>query len=159
MTQDEIKTFTLRVTEANSCDLIVILYDVILSDTKAARVAKQNKDRQEFAKVLSHATKTLAELIANLNFEIPLSKNLYTLYSYCSRRLSYAAAGYNIDALDIIDEVINKLRQSFEKISTEDTSGPCMKNTQSVYAGLTYGKGTLNETFVNASDYNRGFSA
>jgi len=30
---------------------------------------------------------------------------------------------------------------------------------QQVYAGLTYGKGTLNETYLNAQDYNRGFNA
>ena len=39
MNREEIKAFTLRVTEANSCDLIVILYDVVLCDIKNAKKA------------------------------------------------------------------------------------------------------------------------
>ena len=46
-----------------------------------------------------------------------------------------------------------------EKISSEDTSAPIMENAQTIYAGLTYGKGSLNETYLNAQDYNRGFKA
>ena len=48
--------------------------------------------------------------------------------------------------------------QSFEKLSEQDDSGPVMSNAQSVYAGLTYGKGTLNESTSSLSD-NRGYMA
>lgn len=34
-----------------------------------------------------------------------------------------------------------------------------MQNTQQVYAGLTYGRGTLNEVFMNPNEYARGFKA
>jgi flagellar protein FliS len=34
-----------------------------------------------------------------------------------------------------------------------------MKNTGQLYAGLTYGKGVLNETYVDPNQQNRGFLA
>ncbi len=159
MTREEIKSFTLRTTEANACELIVILYDVILTDTKNARNAFRQEDFERFRSDLNHAAKFLNELIRCLDFNIPLSGNLASLYAYMNRRISYAAAGNHVEALDIVDEIVLKLRDAFEHISKDDQSGPMMKNTQSLYAGLTYGKGYLNETYVDPRDYNRGFNA
>ena len=61
--------------------------------------------------------------------------------------------------LPVSQEDIEKLRAGFEGIKGQDTSGPVMQNVQQVYAGLTYGKGTLNEAYLNPQDYNRGFNA
>ena len=52
-------------------------------------------------------------------------------------------------------KLLDSLKESFEKLAAQDDSGPAMSNTQSVYAGLTYGKGTLNES---TSSGNRGFT-
>ncbi len=159
MNRDEIKAFTLRVTEANSCDLIVILYDVVLCDISNAKKAYEANNTREFADRIHHATRFMNELIANLNFDGGLAFDLLNLYSYCNKRLSYAVAGNHPEALDIVTDVITKLRDSFKTLAEKDTSGPIMKNAQSVYAGLTYGKGCLNETYVDVKDYNRGFRA
>ncbi len=159
MNKEEIKAFTLRVTEANSCDLIVILYDIVLCDIKNAKKANEKKDVKGFASNIHHATRFMNELIANLNFEGGLAFDLMSLYSYCNKRLSSAVAGNRPEDLDIVTDVISKLRDGFKKLSEADTGGPLMRNAQSVYAGLTYGKGCLNETYVDAKDYNRGFRA
>ncbi len=159
MTKEEIKDFTLRISSANSVDLIVILYDVILTDIKNAGCAHEAGDFEEYRKSIHHATCFIHELTDCLDFSIELSMNLATLYSYCARMLSQAAAGNNPEHLAKVKDVIEPLRRSFSQISALDPSGPLMKNTQSVYAGLTYGKGYLNETFVDPRDYNRGFMA
>ncbi len=159
MNKEEIKAFTLRVTEANSCDLIVILYDIVLCDIKNAKKAYEKKDLKEFTARVHDATRFMNELISCLNYEGGLARDLLSLYSYCNKSLSSAVAGYNPEALDIVTDVITKLRNSFKALADADTSGPIMKNAQSVYAGLTYGKGCLNETYVDAKDYNRGFRA
>ncbi len=159
MNRDKIKTFTLRVTEANSCDLIVILYDIVLSDIDDAKKAHAAGDTDGFAKNIHHATRFMNELIGCLNFSGGLAFDLMSLYSYCNKRLSSAVASNRPDHLDIVTDVIMKLRSSFKTLAEQDTNGPLMKNAQSVWAGLTYGKGCLNETYVNAADYNRGFRA
>ena len=55
-----------------------------------------------------------------------------------------------------IISMLNKLQKSFEELSKTDTSGKAFKNAQEVYAGLTYGRGTLNES--TSIDANRGFT-
>ncbi|MCR5585722.1 MAG: flagellar protein FliS [Lachnospiraceae bacterium] len=159
MNREEIKAFTLRVTEANSCDLIVILYDIVLCDIRNAKKAYENKDLKEFTARVHDATRFMNELISSLNYEGGLARDLLSLYSYCNKRLASAVAGSNPEALDIVTDVITKLRDSFKTLAENDTAGPLMRNAQSVYAGLTYGKGCLNETYVDAKDYNRGFRA
>ena len=52
---------------------------------------------------------------------------------------------------------MKKLRSSFETVAAGDKSAPLMDNAQKVYAGMTYGKGRLTESFIN--DDNRGFLA
>ena len=159
MTREEIKDFTLRVSTANSVDLIVILYDVILTDLKNAEKAYTDGDFDSFTRDIHHATRFIHELTDCLDFNVELSKNLAVLYAYCARRLSMAAAGRHTEPLEDVKAVLEPLRKSFSEISCKDPSGPLMKNTQSVYAGLTYGRGCLNETFVDPKDYNRGFMA
>ena len=159
MTREQIKVFTLRISEANSCDLIVILYDCVLTDVKNARAAFNEGCTEAFRSDLGHAMRCLNELLRCLDFSVPLSYDLGSLYTFLNRQISYATAGNHIEALDIVDEVINRLRTSFATIAKDDPSGPMMKNTQAVYAGLTYGKGFLNETYVDPRDYNRGFNA
>ena len=63
------------------------------------------------------------------------------------------------ELLDGVAEIFEKLLTGYQKVSEEDTSGPVMKNTQQVYAGLTYGRGTLNEMYVNMNESRRGFMA
>ncbi|OYO98714.1 flagellar protein FliS, partial [Lachnotalea glycerini] len=45
---------------------------------------------------------------------------------------------------------------AFTEVAKKDDSPVLMGNTQQVYAGLTYGKGSLTESFSNQGS-NRGF--
>ena len=47
---------------------------------------------------------------------------------------------------------------SYKELEKKDFSEPIMGNTQTVYAGLTYGKYSLNED-VSAVSMNRGYMA
>jgi len=45
--------------------------------------------------------------------------------------------------------MMRKLHDAYATVSKEDTSGSVMENTQTVYAGLTYGKNQLMESLGN----------
>lgn len=49
------------------------------------------------------------------------------------------------------------MKESFEEIAKQDTSGPVMENSQQVYAGLTYGKGSLNEVAIDPEHLGEDF--
>ena len=159
MTQDQIQTYTLRVSQASPCELVVIMYDIILDDVKNARNAKNQGDNKQYQEDLTHAVKFVNELMGALDFSQPISFRLMSLYIYVNKMLVKARVSGKWDSLNDVELVIEKLRAGFDGIKDQDANGPVMQNVQQVYAGLTYGKGTLNETYLNAQDYNRGFNA
>ena len=159
MTQEQIQTYTLRVSQASPCELVVIMYDIILDDVKNAREAKNAGDDKQYQADLVHAGKMVNELMDALDFSQAISFRLMSLYIYVNKMLVKARISKKWDSLNDVELVIEKLRAGFDGIKNQDTTGPVMQNVQQVYAGLTYGKGTLNETYLNAQDYNRGFNA
>ena len=58
-------------------------------------------------------------------------------------------------AIDEAEKILKRLYTSFCEVAKSDTSGPLMRNTQQVYAGMTYGRTTLNESYME--DSHRGF--
>lgn len=159
MEKDKIQEFTLRVTQASKTELVVILYDILLSDIKEANRYFIEGDLKAYFQELKHAGKCVNELMATLDYRISLSRDLLSLYSYVNKTLIAAQMKKDATLLSSVVSVITKLQVAFSEISKQDTTGPVMVNTQQVYAGLTYGKGTLNESYLNSYDQNRGFKA
>lgn len=159
MKKEKIQAFTARVTQASRSELIVILYEMILTELEEARKAYETSDIAVFHKELKYAQKYVNELIVGLDYRYAVSYDLMSLYLYINKRIITAIMKGNPVSLDSAETVLKKLLVGFEGVSKEDKSGPMMRNTQQLYAGLTYGKGTLNETYLNPSDGNRGFIA
>lgn len=157
MQKEAVQAFTARITQASKSELIVILYEMILTEIKEAEEAFERKDMEAFDKELKQAQKYLGELRAALDYRYKLAYDLASLYQYVNERIINAMIRKKPDSLKSAVSVLQKLLTGFEGVSREDTSGPMMRNTQQLYAGLTYGKGTLNETYIDPNDGNRGF--
>ena len=56
------------------------------------------------------------------------------------------------------ERVLAHLYKAFQELEKTDTSETLMKHTQQVYAGMTYQKATLTETFQDP-EASRGFLA
>ena len=67
MEKDKLQEFTRRVTQASRTELIVIMYDVILADTAAAREALNQKDTDNYERELKHAGRFVHELMGALD--------------------------------------------------------------------------------------------
>lgn len=156
---DELKKeYTLRISQANKTQLIVILYEMLLIYVDEAKKAMEAEDMKRFGEEVRKARGCLKELMNSLNFEYELSGNLLSLYVYVSKELVNAQVHKQIESLNHIIAVIGGLYEAYVKIADEDTSGPVMSNSQAVYAGLTYSKGRLTEN-MEFQNSNRGFLA
>ena len=60
------------------------------------------------------------------------------------------------EELSHVEMIMTKLHEAYKEISGLDTSGPVMANTQTVYAGLTYGRNSLTEN-LDGQGGDRGF--
>ena len=155
MTKEVKQELTLRITQANKTQLITILYEMVLLYLDEAEDALAADDKAEFKGVIRKLRGCMNELTASLNLEYELAQNLLQLYLYVNRELVQASSHFEKENLEHIRKVIMELHQAYQKIEGQDRSGPVMGNTQTVYAGLTYGRNTLTENIADPTA-NRG---
>ena len=121
-----------------------------------AAEAYEKEDRAAFRDAIRKIRNCNQELIASLHMEYEPAMNLLSLYLYVNRELVHADVRFDIQYLDHVTLVISGLREAYQAVAKQDQSGAVMRNTQAVYAGLTYGKGELTENMADQGA-NRGF--
>ena len=156
MTTELKQEYTLRITQANKTQLITILYEMVLLYIDEAENAISAGDKMEFKSAVRKIRGCMNELTASLNFEYELAQNFLQLYLYVNKELVKASSHYEKENLEHVRLVIGQLHKAYEQIENQDKSGPVMGNTQTVYAGLTYGRNTLTENVADPAA-NRGF--
>ena len=81
MTKEMKQIFTRRITQANRTQLVVVVYDMLLTYLDDAKKAYRVDNMYEFVSDIEHARNCIAELRSSLNFEFELSKTLFSIYS------------------------------------------------------------------------------
>ena len=156
MKKEKKQEFTLRITRANKTQMVVILYDMVLVYLEDALEAFENKNFKEFKWNIERGKDCIDELLNSLHMEYEIAGILRGLYFFYKRELTTAAIQMKAELVAPVMQMLRELKESYEQVASQDTSAPVMENAQTVYAGLTYGKDSLN---VNLSDQgtNRGF--
>jgi len=158
MTRECKQQFTLRISQANSTELVVILYEMLLCYIDESKAALDTGDVGEFKEAVRKSRGCLNELMASLHMEYEISKQLLQLYIFCIKRLARAEYKQDGVILDEIIRIIKPLHKAYREISVQNTQGPVMNNSQRIYAGLTYSRDTLTEDMTDQSS-NRGIYA
>lgn len=158
MTKELKQQFTLKITQANKSQLVVILYEMLLTYIEEAKESHENGDRNGFREGIRKSRGCLNELMASLHFEYEPAMNLLQLYLYANRELARADIRNSVEELEHVEKIMKKLHDAYEEISRQDVSDSVMSNAQTVYAGLTYGKNTLTESLADQGS-ERGFRA
>ena len=156
MTNEQIKNFTLKIADSNATEVIVIVYELAQIDLNDAIKKYRENDFDAFKLCINKTTNCINDLIESLDLSYDIARQLLNIYLFINRELSLSIVKYDENKLTRIAAMLNKLQKSFEELSKTDTSGKALKNAQEVYAGLTYGRGTLNES--TSIDTNRGFT-
>ena len=152
MTKECKQQFTLRITQANSTQLIVILYEMTL---QYLADGEQAVDDAGLVEAVHRARGCIKELLNSLHREYSPAGELSRLYLFCLRRLAVCEVRRDRTILEEIRKVIASLCDAYRQIQDQDTSGPVMNNSQTVYAGLTYGRNQLTENMADQGT-NRG---
>lgn len=158
MTKECKQQFTLRITQANKTELIVILYEMILEYLNEAKEELAAGQVLAYREALRKVRGCLRELNLSLNLDYELAARLLSLYMYCNRELTKADIRKEEEPLEHVRMVIEKLLEAYRELAKQDTSAPVMQNSQTVYAGLTYDKNKLSENMADQGT-NRGFRA
>ena len=156
MTKELKQEFTLRITQANKTQLITILYEMVLLYLDEAKEVIDAEDKTAYKATIRKIRGCMDELTASLHLEYELAQNLLQLYLYINKELIQANLHFQKENLEHVEFIVEKLHKAYRQIEGQDASGPVMGNTQTVYAGLTYGRNNLTENITDPSA-NRGF--
>ena len=158
MTLEKKQEFTLKISEANKTQMITIIYEMVMYYLDEAidniGIGKKN----DAVRSLTSAQNCIDELINSLNMDYELAKSLFQIYIFSKKELVVASATFSINRIWRVLKNFRNLHDAYEELEKEDSSERLMGNTQKVYAGLTYGKYSLNED-VSMVSYNRGLMA
>lgn len=149
MTDERKQEFTLRITQANATTLTVILYEMLLDYIDEAKKACGEGDANALKTAIRSARGCLEELMNSLNFSYEIAGNLISLYLYVNRELLQSQIKKDAERLVRAEAVIRPLYEAYASIREQDTSAALMQNTQTVVAGMTYGRDSLNESMAD----------
>lgn len=156
MNSEKKQEFTRRISQSNRSGLVVVMYDILEAYLDEAIEYKERDDYENYRQAVRNADGVLAELSEALNFTYGLSGELYALYNFSRKTLMQTIIKNDIQGILETKRVLKPLHAAFEKVAAEDTSEPLMRNTQQIYAGMTYGKENLKES-IQEPETSRGF--
>lgn len=146
MTQEEIKNYSVRVSQCSKTELVVITYEIAINYLNSAKEALKINDIDSFKFNIKKAKQFINELSSNLDFKYKISFDLMSIYLFINKTLVSVMVNRDESIIDRIIGIINNLKNAFSEVAKQDNRGQAMPNSQSLYVGLTYGPGsTLNE--------------
>ncbi len=155
MTKDKIQEYTRRISEANKTEIIVIVYEMANDYFEDAYNAISLKDYDAYKMSCDRIIRCADHLLKSLDMKYEIAGNLRSIYEYVIKEVGIASVKREPEILKALQSFMKKLHGSFIELSKQDESAVLMQNAQTVYAGLTYGKNSLNESMNSVS--NRGF--
>lgn len=149
MTPELIKNYTLRISQANRSQIIVIVYELADKYLEEAINHKRDNDMDAYTESCHRAMKCVTHLMNAIDDSYELANPLLSLYAYMNREISMAAARYDETRIVRVKAQLKSLSEAFTEVAKADASSPVMENSQTIYAGLTYGKDSLNESMYD----------
>lgn len=157
MTNEQKQEFTRRITQANRSGLVLIKFEILFVYLDDAMQAHSDEDMEQFRLAIRHADAVLKSFEETLDFNYDLSAQLYALYDFHRRQIAKSLIRNSVEELQSSRSLLSQIYQAFQEAAKQDQSPPLMSNTQQVYAGYTYGKNDVNESYQQ--DQSRGFLA
>lgn len=159
MTKEQISAYTMRISQANTSALAVVLYDIILDAIKEGLQHYENEALADFEVSVQQAQAFLQKLMAMSKLDTQTGCDVMSLYLFIDKQLLMSYVKREPVNLVRCIGLLERLRSSFAEISKRDYDPPLMEHVQQIYAGLTYGKGYLKESRDPMQEQNRGLQA
>lgn len=149
MTKEEINQFSMRISQSNRTQIVVITYEIIINYLDSAIDSFDNSNVTDFVHNVRKARQFVNELSSVLDFRYKISFELMNLYMFANECLFKSELRREDVNLEVVRDMMIKLRDSFETVSKQDNSKPVMQVREKVYEGLTYGKNGMGTVMVS----------
>lgn len=147
-----------RVANANDAQLVAIVYQGLISTLNSAKEHINTENKEELNKSIDKSREILAELLATLQGDSEIANNLRSIYMYVNRSVTEAELKGDITKIDEAIRAINPLYEAWQELGERDEKdivdglSSASKKGPAIVAGMTYGKGQLNDYVINDED-------
>lgn len=146
MTDEQKKQFSLRISQSNRTEVVVISYEIVLNYIESARECFRAEQIDDMIVNLKNAKSFVNNLVSSLDLKYGISYDLLNLYRYSNKIISSCIIKKSVDGLATVEKIMKNLMESFAIVATQDTRGSAIEGSSKVIAGLTYGNNSkLNE--------------
>jgi len=150
-----VSDYVARIGNSNPVGLVSITYELMLEHIGDA--LNKPDDESEFTRHVELSIELLGTLIDALNMDYELSRTLFPLYVYINKLLINAKLTGKTEPLEDVRKILIPLYSGWQELAeTKDGSEQAMEKSQKIFAGLTYGRGELNEYIQE--DENRSYT-
>ncbi len=104
------------VTTASPGELTLMLYNGCLKFLNKAKQAIQEKNIQEKNTNLIKAQAIISELMATLNMDIEISKQMLPLYEYMNHRLVEATIQNDVAIIEEVEGLVTEFRDTWKEV-------------------------------------------
>jgi len=104
------------VTTASPGELTLMLYNGCLKFLHKAKLAIQEKDFQGRNMNLQKAQAIIIELMATLDMDIEVSKNMFALYEYMNHRLVEANIQNDVAIIEEVEGLVTEFRDTWKEV-------------------------------------------
>ncbi|HBM81516.1 MAG TPA: flagellar export chaperone FliS [Clostridiaceae bacterium] len=106
-----------EVLTASKGKLLIMLYDGAIKFLRLAKISIDEKNIENTNKYICKTENIISELMATLNMDMEISKNLYALYDYMKRSLMEANIKKDKGTIDEILSMVSELKDTWEEAS------------------------------------------
>lgn len=148
-----------RIANANDAQLVAIIHEGFISTVKSGIEHIENKDKEKLNNSTNKTREILAQLLATLEGDSEISNNLKSIYIYLNKLITEAEIKQNKEKLEEAIKVIIPLYEAWQELGEKEEAeidnsqiATTSTNKPAIVAGMTYGKGQLNDYVVNDDD-------
>ncbi|SHH36010.1 flagellar export chaperone FliS [Tepidibacter thalassicus] len=140
-----------RVATANEAQLVAILYEGLIDTLKES--IDYIGDKQNFNKSINKCRDIIAEFIATLKGDSEIANNYRSLYLYINKLITDADIKKDKTKLEEAIKIVTPLYEGWNELGEKMYRENIDKNKgPRVVAGMTYGKGYINDYVVNSEN-------
>lgn len=140
-----------RIANANGAELVSIVYEGLIDSLNDGIDFLSINEEDRFIKSIEKSREILAELLSTLEGDTEIANNLRSLYFYINELITDASIDKDGEKLELAIKVITPVYEGWKELGTKE-GGRDLEDTPQgpqIVAGITYGKGQLNDYVVN----------
>ncbi len=150
-----------RVANANHAQLVAIMYEGLMATIKSGIEYIENGSKEKLNSSVNKVREILGELLATLEGDSEIANSLRSVYIYLNKIVTEAELKQDKGKLEEAIKVINPLYEAWQELGEKDeaeidsssqVAAARSTNRPAIVAGMTYGKGQLNDYVINDGD-------